>query len=102
MPHPVVRFNAPVAPVLPSDIHNAPQSAPERHFRLPYVIPPNYRIPQFAPDVGRLLAAIDRLACCPECAHRWVCWVTEGRFGPDCQAALEKIVLAMATQEARP
>ena len=79
-------------------VQNAPQSAPERHFRLPFVIPPNYRTPQFAPDVDRLLAAIDRLSCCPVCARRWVCWVAEGRFGPDFPAALERIVLAMATQ----
>ena len=80
-------------------VQNAPQSAPERHFRLPFVITPNYRTPQFAPDVDRLLAAIDRLSCCPECARRWVNWVVEGRFGQDAPVALAAIVLAMATEE---
>ncbi len=80
-------------------VQNAHQSAPERHFRLPFVIPPNYRTPQFAPDVDRLLAAIDRLSCCPECARRWVDWVLEGRYGQDAPAALERIVLAMVTQQ---
>jgi|APTNR8051073442_1049403.scaffolds.fasta_scaffold105225_2 hypothetical protein len=104
MPQSVVRFNAPVASVSAHDLPNAPQSAPERHFRLPYVIYPNYKTPQFTPDVDRLLAAIDRLTCCPACAHRWVSWVVEGRFGPDYPAALAAIVLAMATQheEAQP
>lgn len=84
------------------DLHPAisgPQSAPERHFRLPFVITPNYRTPKFAPDVDRLLAAIDRLSCCPECARRWVNWVVEGRYGQDAPAALAAIVLAMATEE---
>ena len=91
-------FNTPVAPVLPSDVRNVQQPAKSSHFRLPFVIPPNYRTPSFAPDVDRLLAAIDRLSCCPECARRWVDWVVEGRYGQDAPAALAAIVLAMATQ----
>ena len=91
-------FNTPVAPALPSDVRNVQQPAKSSHFRLPFVIPPNYRTPSFAPDVDRLLAAIDRLSCCPECARRWVDWVVEGRYGQDAPAALAAIVLAMVTQ----
>lgn len=80
-------------------LQNVQQPAKSAHFRLPFVITPNYRTPQFAPDVDRLLAAIDRLSCCPECARRWVDWVVEGRFGQDAPAALAAIVMAMVTEQ---
>ena len=81
-------------------VRNAPQTAPAPHLYVFAALTPNYRTPQFTPDIDSLVAAVERLACCPDCAQKLIVWLVEGRFGPDYQTALERIVLALATREA--
>jgi len=90
-------FNTPVAPVLPSDVRNAQEAAKSRHFRVfPYI--PSSDLPLQDTRLDRALAAFDALVCCERHKQMWFEWILSRRFGPDFPAALERIVLAMATQ----
>ena len=69
------------------------QSAPERHFSMFRAMTPNYRTPApQTPDIPRLLAIAERLACCPDHLHQWQLWICEGRFGRDNGLALQALV----------
>ena len=90
-------FNTPVAPVLPSDVRNAQEAAKSRHFRV-FPCIPSSDLPSQDTRLDRALAAFDALVCCERHKQMWMDWILSGRFGPDFPAALERIVLAMATQ----
>ncbi len=85
-------------------LQNAPRTPVQRHFDVFADLYPNHTTPKFSPDIDRLVTAVERLSCCTVCSERLMTWLVEGRFGPDYQVALEKIVLALATQheEAQP
>ena len=77
---------------------NAPRTPVKRHFDVFADLYPNHCTPNVSPDVDRLVTAVERLSCCTVCAQRLITWLIEGRFGPDYQIALERIVLALALE----